>query len=959
MTAPQTASPRRLRRISLLAAAASAWVAVAPAAAQTAPPASATDPVSDQVIVLSPFEVTAANDQGYFSPNTLAGTRLNSEILTTPSSVSIFNEEFIRDIGATTVLDTLKYSMAFNVTDSDGAGNSEQFFNGRISARGFPDSPDGSRDFFVSRTLADRYNTERVEFSRGPNSILFGIGNPGGIVNSVSKRARFQSFQHLELGFDSWGTVRGAFDINRTVIEDKLAVRLNLLVENRDSWREFEYTDSRRGHLSFTARPFESTTVRASYEKADIKRSRQRIWVNRDGTSTWVSRGEQMINFDNFRNQDGSLNTGAINTFINAAGGQFITGNRPVMVYQNGTLVPQNWLFSARSNGTNDRLPEQLSIFEPKRGLTAVNTSDHDFNIRNLFIEQRIGRKVFVEFAYQRENEYREIIQGVDSGNTQTRVDIAEKLPNGSPNPNFNRYFIETQPAYDTSDANWETFRLTASLEHDFDNPWLGRHRLAGLLQREEATQHFKRYFYANRTPLTSNRTIGANRLWTATYIEGNDRPFGERTFRADPLRNPVAPFDLTHPITGAVIGRVTPEYIQDRDRPDRNTIETWMVAGQSFMLKERLVLTYGYREDSLDQQGFVENVVTNANASQYPDKLIGELISGTRGPKTNFSGDTYSIGGAVVPVKWLVFTGNYSENFRPQTRFNIFNQNIGNVMAQGKDYSVRLNLWDGKVYLASTYYETDVVNEGVNLFSYEQRINAIWRTLETNGIVNSPTLIVQNGVYGRDYRGKGYEFELVANPSRNITLRANYTTRENVVSAVGEDVGRYLAENIPVWSPHSSLLLVDTFTSQTIGETITQVQNFRAGDLTQVGLGSNNHIKKRASFFGKYTFHEGRLKGFDTGLGLRYNGKRTLAYRSNGEEIEGPSRFIADLKFGYTSRFDLRGRNLRVTYSLNIDNVLNNDDWFPTRLRFPAETVETYNVADPRRVSLTTRFSF
>lgn len=154
----------------------------------------------------------------------MAGTRLNCAILTAPSSVSTVNKEFICDIGVAAVLDTPNYALAFNVTDSDGAGHSQQFFNGRISGRGLPDSPDGSWGLFASRTLADRYNTERMGCSCGPQAILFGMGDPGGIVDSVSQPARLRDSNALGLGADDWGAVRAAMDINRTVIDKKIAL---------------------------------------------------------------------------------------------------------------------------------------------------------------------------------------------------------------------------------------------------------------------------------------------------------------------------------------------------------------------------------------------------------------------------------------------------------------------------------------------------------------------------------------------------------------------------------------------------------------------------------------------------------------------------------------------------------------------------------------------------------------
>ena len=52
-------------------------------------------------------------------------------------------------------------------------------------------SVDSARDYYPSVTqfTFDVYNTESVEINRGPNSLLFGLGSPSGIVNQSSSKA--------------------------------------------------------------------------------------------------------------------------------------------------------------------------------------------------------------------------------------------------------------------------------------------------------------------------------------------------------------------------------------------------------------------------------------------------------------------------------------------------------------------------------------------------------------------------------------------------------------------------------------------------------------------------------------------------------------------------------------------------------------------------------------------------
>jgi len=74
----------------------SAW----PMAAQTVPPSSA-KPEDEQIVKLSPFEVTSSKDVGYQATQTLAGTRINSDLKDVGSAIQAITKEFMNDIGAT------------------------------------------------------------------------------------------------------------------------------------------------------------------------------------------------------------------------------------------------------------------------------------------------------------------------------------------------------------------------------------------------------------------------------------------------------------------------------------------------------------------------------------------------------------------------------------------------------------------------------------------------------------------------------------------------------------------------------------------------------------------------------------------------------------------------------------------------------------------------------------------
>ena len=82
-----------------------------PAAAGRGPGAAAPKAAdgTESPIQLSPFEVNAAQDHGYFSPTTLAGTRLNNNIADLPSSISIVTKQLMLDTNSQNINDVFRY----------------------------------------------------------------------------------------------------------------------------------------------------------------------------------------------------------------------------------------------------------------------------------------------------------------------------------------------------------------------------------------------------------------------------------------------------------------------------------------------------------------------------------------------------------------------------------------------------------------------------------------------------------------------------------------------------------------------------------------------------------------------------------------------------------------------------------------------------------------------------------
>jgi len=73
----------------------------------------------------------------------------------------------------------------------------------------------------------DWYNMSRADISRGPNSILFGLGSPAGLINNTLKVPNMSKDAYsAELQAGSYGSLRQVLDIDQTILPGQLGVRI-------------------------------------------------------------------------------------------------------------------------------------------------------------------------------------------------------------------------------------------------------------------------------------------------------------------------------------------------------------------------------------------------------------------------------------------------------------------------------------------------------------------------------------------------------------------------------------------------------------------------------------------------------------------------------------------------------------------------------------------------------------
>ncbi|MBN12269.1 MAG: hypothetical protein CMI17_04600 [Opitutaceae bacterium] len=325
----------------------------------------------DDVIELSPFAVDAAEDIGYRATTTLAGSRVRSNIGDLGASIAVITEEFMQDTGATDGESLLQFvgnmevgGVLGNYSNSDGS-------NGTVESRVNPQrgqrvrglvSANLTRDYFQTDIPFDSYNTSRVVVNRGPNSILFGLGSPGGVINNNLKRAYIgQDTSEVAFRFDHRGSMRGTFDLARTLVDDRLAIRIAGLSESQKYKQDPAFTDDTRVYMAWEATIFKNensnwlgrTSVRGSYESGKIDANPPDVIPPTDSFSSWwngLGTQEEINSIFSVPGTDlADVNNGALTQANVAAlldsGIETIpdnfTGTREEFIAQEGMFVPR------------------------------------------------------------------------------------------------------------------------------------------------------------------------------------------------------------------------------------------------------------------------------------------------------------------------------------------------------------------------------------------------------------------------------------------------------------------------------------------------------------------------------------------------------------------------------------------------------------------------------------------
>lgn len=140
-------------------------------------------------------------------------TKSDIPILETARSVTVISADEFLERGALTLDDTLNYTAGV-VGDTFGFSTRGDF--PRVRGLGVPEYLDNIQVLFgnYNNARSDIYTLEQVEVLKGPASVLYGQGSPGGILNTVSKKAGRDTLERkIVLDYGTFDRIQAATDL--------------------------------------------------------------------------------------------------------------------------------------------------------------------------------------------------------------------------------------------------------------------------------------------------------------------------------------------------------------------------------------------------------------------------------------------------------------------------------------------------------------------------------------------------------------------------------------------------------------------------------------------------------------------------------------------------------------------------------------------------------------------------
>lgn len=874
-------------------------------------------PQKEETLVLSPFTVSTERDTGYQATDTVAGGRLSTNLLATPTDVTMLTREFIDDIAPLSMIDAQQWLTGAGQFFSNDLANAVDFGGGLNSFRGFP-SGINTRNYFRYDATPDAYVIERIEGARGANSILYGDAPAGGQVNNFTKRARLINRTSVTTRVDSEATRAFYIDADRALTKT-FGIRLNTQAQQRRTWID-NFRDDRYGAaLAATYRPQRGTEIRLDSEYTYARQ----IGENRftDNVSLWdrtttvkaplTSNPAAATGVSRFTT-DKLVYLPALGHVYNFRGFGQTSGS--------GLLLVDD---AARPAG--DRFPvlsrREFQIAPPD-AFNYVKTYT-----AALFVEHTMPSGLSFEAA----GGYAAVLRDrVDFGvTTNARIDINEvlpRLPGEDPstplraNPNFGKYYSEGR--WTNTISNQTTKFARAAAAYTITRPSFDQIlSVVASYRMGVFDPHSFNFGRSNGTDTRRNQAV--NNLVTWRYW---DNPGAKQPWVSE----------------GQVIDGQKFETYYSRDTETPAKLRSVQFNTVGYYFQKKLTLVGGYRWDDYDRRA--TNLDTT-DAFGLPATYATTYLRG--------QARTLSLGLTYFPIPSVGVYANRGGGLMPNTAGGEWIGARGPVeFSNAKTLSggLRFRLFQNKVIASAGYYDTTDTNRQTTVS--RTGINNIWTAMNRTDLLIPGTATTFLDTL--DFAGTGYEADMTMNFSKRFRGMINLSVPKTSQINARPDTRAYIAANLPLWQAAVTDPALSPAQQTVVSNTLPAVQDLVTASAE--GRSLDGTYRYRLNLFGVYTFADGILDGVSIGGGANVFGRQQI-----GNQPNKAFAYIYDKEYYTvtgTASYRTKIMGQPVKFQLNISNLLDYRDpiFKRTTVYQGAAYRNSFNYLEPRNVTLTVR---
>lgn len=169
---------------------------------------------NDEPIILNPYTINEKRAVAWNSQTTFSGSRSAGELLGLSTNISIITSDFIKDLGATNMVEVLRYA---------GSGvTNRASWRDDFTIRGFRQFPLKDGTPYETLGFFALYDIEKVEIIKGPTALMFNdYGNISGNINYVTKRPTSYMTGDASITVGNYGTYIGAVTQRGPINADK------------------------------------------------------------------------------------------------------------------------------------------------------------------------------------------------------------------------------------------------------------------------------------------------------------------------------------------------------------------------------------------------------------------------------------------------------------------------------------------------------------------------------------------------------------------------------------------------------------------------------------------------------------------------------------------------------------------------------------------------------------------